>query len=67
MKNTKLNDKMKTVAQGKLLTAQAAQQDFQSYVRGCMDGLGLNGDYNLNIQEWTFELVEKKGDSATQA
>lgn len=61
----KLNDKQRMLAQERLVIVQRVQRDFQVYMEGLMAGIGLNGDkkWQLNINTWAFEKVEKpKGD-----
>mgnify|MGYP001598736762 CR=1 FL=1 len=39
---------------------RVAQLQFQSFLDGCKEGLGLEGNWNLDTNTWTFILVEKK-------
>ena len=66
MKPVKLNDKQRTTAQGKLLTIQIAQQDLNTYVQGLMEGLGLEGRWNLNTSDWTFTEMPPKTAEVTK-
>lgn len=37
-----------------------AQKAFGTYAEGVKDGLGLDGDYNLDTKNWTFVQVDKE-------
>ena len=62
-----LNDKQRSRAQEKLLAAQLAQKDFQTYMEGLMAGVGLDGNenWNLDVNTWTFEKIEKPKEAET--
>ena len=51
---------MRAKAQGLLSSVQSQQLSFQSYIQGCMDGMGLNGDWNLDTATWAFKKINKK-------
>ena len=61
-KNVRLNDKQIATAKAKMRDVQVVQRDFETYIEGCMDGLGLKGDYQLDIKTWTFVPVKKEAD-----
>ena len=42
------------------------QTDFQTYAEGVKDGLGLKGQYNLDIKNWVFVKVEEKTEDAPE-
>ena len=52
-------EKMKQTAQKLLAEAFNADARFRMYVQGCMDGLGLEGDWNLDTNAWTFTEMPK--------
>lgn len=54
-----MSERMKATALLKLLSAQAAQREFVAFVEGCKEGLGLDGDYNLDTAQWQFSPIEK--------
>ncbi len=58
-KLVKLTDKQRAVAQEKFAVVQRTQRDFQVYMEGLMAGLGLDGNWRLNINTWTFEKTKK--------
>uniref|UniRef100_A0A6M3XKM5 Uncharacterized protein n=1 Tax=viral metagenome TaxID=1070528 RepID=A0A6M3XKM5_9ZZZZ len=59
-----LNEKQRNQAQSKWMAAQLAQKEFQTFMAGMMAGLGLDGDWNLNTDTWTFEPIEKPKEKA---
>jgi len=61
MKPVKLPDRVKAVAQLKQLAAQAAQRDLETYLAGCFDVLGLNGDYEYEPVQGAFVPRKKEG------
>lgn len=52
------------VAKNKLLSLLAdklsVEQRLNSYAEGLKDGLGLEGDYNLNTRKMVFEPVKRE-------
>ena len=54
----KVSAKVQEQAKSLLLAAQTANDRFRTYLEGCKDGLGLEGDWNLNTQTWEFTKVE---------
>ena len=62
----KLSPQMRNTAQLKKLVAEAAQRDFQSYLQGCIDALGLTGNYNLDTNQWTFVLLPDEKSVSTE-
>lgn len=54
METVPMTPAMIAKAQMKLLLAQTAQKEFLAYIEGCMTGMGLDGDYNLDTQKWVF-------------
>ncbi len=57
---TKLNENQIAKARAKLQVVRLAQQDLETYLQGCMDGLGLNGEHQLDMQTWVFTPVKKE-------
>ena len=45
--------------QGKLMAVQMTQRELSSYVEGCLQGLGLKGEWNLNTVTWSFEKAKE--------
>jgi len=41
----------------RMLKAQIAQTELQHYLNGCLQGMGLKGDWDINTDTWT---VSKK-------
>ena len=61
VKVVKLPEKVKAVVQLKQLAAQAAQRDLETYLAGCFDVLGLNGDYEYDPAQGAFVPRKKEG------
>lgn len=55
-----MSEKMKAGAQTRMAAMQTAQAILQSYVMGCRDALGLEGEWNLDTATWTFSKMEPK-------
>ena len=60
MKTVKMPQEMRGKANNLWVQKGMLEIKFQSYIEGCKDGLGLNGDWNLDLGTWTFNPVPKK-------
>ncbi|MAH50453.1 hypothetical protein CMI37_31820 [Candidatus Pacearchaeota archaeon] len=60
MKKVKLTPEILTGISFKLKEVEVAQRELQSYIQGCVHGLGLQGNWNVNIEKGVFEEVKKK-------
>ena len=56
----KLPDKAKEKAQLFLTQAIEADKMFKTYIQACSDCLGLEGDWNLDTNTWTFSKMKEK-------
>jgi len=59
-KNVKMSESMKAKAQSLMAESAMASTRLQMYIGGCKDGLGLEGDWNIDTQTWEFSPVPKK-------
>jgi len=60
MKLVEIPPSVLSKARLKQLAAQAAQQDFATYLQGCLDTLGLKGDWELDLEHGRF-VPRKEG------
>lgn len=55
----KFPEKALPKAQQLLQQKAMADMQFQAYVQGVFDALGLEGDWNLDVNTWTISPIEK--------
>ena len=60
-----LNDQQKAVAQAKYAVYMQYKRDFETYILGLKDGMGLNGEHQFDMNLWAFK--EKKDASKDEA
>jgi len=53
-------DSARVAIQALMSDARQAQERLNMYVQGCKEGMGLEGDYNLNTSTWEFEPMSKE-------
>ncbi len=59
LKSVKMPDEAKIKAQTLATAKSIADIRLQSFLEGCMSGLGLKGDWNLDTNTWTFTQMPK--------
>ena len=55
----KVPDKVLPKLQQLLSQKNLAEMQFNIYVQGCFDALGLDGNWDLNTNTWTFVRLTK--------
>jgi len=60
MKSVKMPNSAKTKAQAWAMAKTLADTRLQSFLEGCMEGLGLEGDWDLDTNTWTFTQIPNK-------
>ena len=60
LKSVVMPDEARAKAQILATTKTMADIQLQSFLEGCMAGLGLEGDWNLDTNTWTFTQMPEK-------
>ena len=58
-KPIKFPGKAKVKAQQLLQQKQIAEMQFGTYVQGVFDSLGIDGDWNLDVNTWMIAPIQK--------
>ncbi len=61
-----LNDQQKIGVQAKYATYMRAKKDFETYIMGLKDGMGLNGDHTFDMNLWAFMPAKEKKDATEE-
>jgi len=55
-----MTEKMKAGTQARLAALQMSQEALRSYVNGCSDAIGLEGNWNFDASTFTFTKRDPK-------
>ena len=55
-------ESMKAKALNLFNQKQIAELRLQTFLEGCMEGLGLQGNWNLDLATWTFKEMQPAED-----
>lgn len=56
----KVSEKTKATLINLMQKRASVELETQAYLQGCMDCLGLEGDWNLDTKKWVFTKVKEK-------
>lgn len=60
LKSVKMSDNMRVKAEALATAKSLADLQLRAFLEGCMAGLDLQGDWNLDTSTWTFIQMPKK-------
>ena len=59
LSKVKISAEAVSAIQAKMIAVEIAQKELNSYLAGYMQGLGLEGSWNLNTTTWIFEKTKE--------